>query len=109
MGNNTHALLQILVMAIFMFLLRCLPFVIFSKGSGKSGFLTYLGKVLPFATIGMLVVYCLKDVSLIAYPYGLPEFIAAAAVVGLHVWRKNTLLSVFSGTLFYMFLVQFIF
>ncbi len=108
-NSNSYALLQILVMAIFMFLLRVLPFVIFSKKGNNSSFLTYLGMVLPYATIGMLVVYCLKDVSLIAYPYGLPELIGVVIVALLHIWKKNTLLSVFLGTVSYMFLIQFIF
>lgn len=73
------------------------------------GYVRYLGKVLPFAIIAMLVVYCLKGTNLLAWPYGLPELIAVAAVVALHVWKKNTLLSIGAGTVLYMVLVQFVF
>ena len=69
----------------------------------------YLGKVLPFAIIAMLMVYCLKGTSLLEWPYGLPELIAVAAVVVLHLWKKNTLLSIGVGTVLYMLLVQFVF
>ena len=69
----------------------------------------YLGKVLPFAIIAMLMVYCLKGTSLLEWPYGLPELIAVAAVVMLHLWKKNTLLSIGVGTVLYMLLVQFVF
>lgn len=109
MNNTSHALLQILVMAVFMFLLRCLPFIIFSGSRRESKFIHYLGKVLPYATIGMLVVYCLRNISFVAKPHGLPEFIAVALVVLLHVWKRNTLLSIFAGTVFYMLLVQVVF
>ena len=108
-SNTTHALSQIAVMAIFMFVLRGLPFLIFSGSRRESKFIRYIGSVLPFATIGMLVVYCLKNVSVIKAPYGAPELIAVAFVAILHVWRRNTLLSIFSGTVFYMLLIQFVF
>lgn len=109
MGNNAYALLQILVIAVFMFLLRCLPFLIFSGSRRESKFIDYLGRVLPYAAIGMLVVYCLKDISFAEAPYGIPELLAAGAVAGLHIWRRNTLLSIFAGTVFYMILIQFVF
>ena len=89
--------------------LRFLPFLLFPSGKKTPAFVTYLGKVLPFAMIGLLVVYCLKDVSVFSGSHGLPELIAIAAVVVLHVWRRNTLLSVASGTICYMLLVQFVF
>jgi branched-subunit amino acid transport protein AzlD len=72
-------------------------------------YITYLGKVLPPAIIGMLVIYCLKDVSLVQAPHGLPELIAAACVVGLQAWKRNSLLSILAGTLIYMALVQLVF
>ena len=69
----------------------------------------YLGKVLPPAVIGMLVIYCLKAVSITSYPYGLPEFIAVAVVILLHVWKRNNLLSIGVGTVLYMVLIQAVF
>jgi len=69
----------------------------------------YLGKVLPFAIIGMLVVYCFKNVSVVAAPFGIPELIALVVIVILHVWKRNTLVSIGGGTLLYMFLVQVLF
>lgn len=97
----------IAVMAVVTMLLRFLPFLIFRKQTPP--YITYLGKVLPSAIIGMLVIYCLKDVSLTSHPHGLPELIAAACVVGLQVWKRNSLLSILAGTAVYMFLVQFAF
>ena len=89
---------------------RFLPFVVFSsKGQQPPEIVRYLGRVLPAAIFGMLVIYCLKNVSLIAAPHGIPELLAIAAVVGLHLWKKNTLLSIFGGTAFYMILVQVVF
>lgn len=107
--NNLHVLLQIAVMALVTAALRFLPFLVFQNQAGRPGVITYLGRVLPYGVMGMLVVYCLKNVSLVASPHGLPEFLAVAAVVLLHLWRRNTLLSIFGGTAFYMVLVQFLF
>ena len=73
------------------------------------GYITYLSGVLPYAIMGMLVVYCLKNMNLFAGTHGIPEILASAAVVGLHVWKRNTLLSIAVGTVFYMFLVQVVF
>ena len=97
----------IAVMAVVTMLLRFLPFLIFRKQTPP--YITYLGKVLPSAIIGMLVIYCLKDVSLTSHPHGLPELIAAACVVGLQAWKRNSLLSILSGTLVYMVLIQTVF
>ena len=108
MDKTLHAILAIAVMAGVTFLLRTLPFIIFSKGKTPR-FIEYLGKYLPFAIMGMLVVYCLKEVRPLAYPYGLPELIAIAVVALLHLWRRNTLLSILCGTVSYMLLVQLVF
>ena len=102
-----NAAVLIAVMAIVTMLLRFLPFIIFTKNTPE--YISYLGKVLPAALIGMLVIYCLKDVSVVAAPHGLPELIAALAVVGLQVWKRNSLLSIFAGTVVYMLLVQLVF
>lgn len=90
-------------------LTRWLPFVLFPEKKEPPQFVLYLGKVLPPAMMGLLVAYCLKDVSVSASPYGIPELIALAAVVGLHLWRRNVLLSIGGGTVVYMLLVQLVF
>jgi len=93
----------IAVMALGTALLRFLPFLIFRKKIPP--YITYLGKVLPSAIIGMLVIYCLKDVSLTVAPFGLPELIATVCVVGLQIWKRNSLLSILGGTVIYMVLI----
>ena len=95
------------VMAAVTVLLRALPFILFQKNVPE--YLIYLGKVLPAAIVGMLVIYCLKDVNIAASPHGIPELIAAAAVIGLQVWSRNSLLSILSGTVIYMVLIQTVF
>lgn len=106
--TNTQYALMVLVMAAVTAAIRFLPFLIF--GNRKTpAFITYLGHVLSCAVMGMLVVFCFKNVSLLKAPFGVPELIAAAIVVGLHVWRRNTLLSILAGTVSYMFLVQLVF
>ncbi len=100
-----HTFALIAVIAVVTLLLRALPFLIFS-GRKTPAFVTYLGKVLPYAIMGMLVVYCLKDTTVLSFPYGIPELLACGVVVLLHLWRKNTLLSIGAGTAFYMLLVQ---
>ena len=104
-----QALLIILVSAVATFLTRALPFFLFPPHKRTPQFVLYLGKVLPFATIGMLLVYCLKDVSLVKWSYGLPEAISLLAITVIHLWKRNILLSVGGGTVFYMILVQCIF
>ncbi len=69
----------------------------------------YLGQVLPAAIIGMLVVYCLKDTKFLSAPFGVPELVAGLLVVGLHVWKRNILLSILAGTVAYMLLTQLVF
>ena len=108
MDKNLHAIVAIAIMAIISYLLRALPFLIFS-GKQTPPFIQYLGKYLPYAIMGMLVIYCLKEVRPLAYPYGLPELIAIAIVALLHIWKRNTLLSIVSGTVSYMLLVQLVF
>lgn len=104
MINVQVSLMLIAVMAGVTILLRFLPFLLFSKGTPRA--VLYLGEVLPRAIMAMLVVYCLKGVSVISSPYGIPELIAVLMVVILHKWKHNTLLSILAGTLCYMFLVQ---
>ena len=87
---------------------RFLPFLIFPEGKEPPEFIQYLGKVLPYAVIGLPVIYCLKDVPG-SGTYGIPEFLAIVFIVLLHRWKKSILLSIGGGTVFYMLLVQFVF
>ena len=107
--TDTFAIATIAVCALVTAGLRFLPFLIFGENRKTPEIVAYLGKVLPFAIMGMLVVYCLKDVSIISAPFGIPEAIGCAVVAGLHVWKRNTLLSICAGTIAYMLLVQFVF
>ena len=107
--TDTFAIATIAVCALVTAGLRFLPFLIFGENRKTPEIVAYLGKVLPFAIMGMLVVYCLKDVSIISAPFGIPEAIGCAAVAALHVWKRNTLLSIGVGTVVYMLLVQFVF
>ena len=104
-----HDILLIGVVTLVTMLTRFLPFLIFGEKRKTPEIITYLGKVLPFAIMGMLVVYCLKDVNFLAKPFGAPELIGIAVTAGLHVWRRNSLLSIGVGTVTYMLLVQFVF
>ena len=106
MSGNTHSAALVAVMAGCTMLLRALPFLVFRAGRKTPAYISYLGQVLPQAIIGMLVIYCLKDMTLAQAPYGLPELIAAAAVVGLQAWRRNSLISILSGTVIYMVLIR---
>ena len=104
-----HSVWIVAVAALVTAATRFLPFLIFRDGKKTPEFIVYLGKVLPCAIMGMLVVYCLKDISFLNAPYGIPEFLGCAAVAALHVWKRNTLLSIGAGTAFYMLLVQLVF
>lgn len=90
-------------------LTRFLPFLLFPAGKPTPKYIQYLGKVLPAAMFGLLVIYSLKDVSLFAGSRGIPEFISIVVVIGLHLWKRQMLLSIAGGTVCYMLLVQFIF
>lgn len=99
----------ILAVAITIFFTRLIPFLFFPKGKEVPPVIRYLGKVLPPAVIGMLVIYCLKAVSFASVSRWAPEFIAVAVVIVLHIWKRNNLLSIGVGTVLYMFLVQVVF
>ena len=90
-------------------LTRFLPFLVFREYRPAPKYIQYLGRVLPGAIFGMLVIYYLKNVSLLQYSYGLPELIAIAVTVGLHVWQRKMLLSIAGGTVCYMLLIQLVF
>ena len=102
-----NAAILIAIMAVVTMLLRFLPFLVFRKTVPP--FISYLGQVLPSAIIGMLVIYYLKDVVWTSAPFGAPELIAAGCVVGLQIWRRNSLISILGGTVIYMLLIQLVF
>ncbi|MCR5769713.1 MAG: AzlD domain-containing protein [Butyrivibrio sp.] len=97
----------IIIMSLTTIIIRALPFLVFRKKTPL--YIQYLGKVLPQAIIGMLVIYCLKDVSLSVHPFGLPELIASGLVVIVQILSRNSLFSILSGTVAYMLLVQLVF
>lgn len=104
--SNVHSILLIIVISVVTMALRFLPLWIFGNGKQTPAIIQYLGKVLPYAIMGMLVVFCLKNVSFVSAPFGLPELLASGVVVGLHVWKRNTPVSIVGGTVVYMILVQ---
>ena len=104
-----RAAAMVAVISLVTIALRFLPFWIFGESRKTPPWLVYLGQVLPFAIMGMLVVYCLKDISFLSSPYGIPQLLSCAVVAALHVWKRSTLLSIAGGTACYMLLIQFVF
>jgi branched-subunit amino acid transport protein AzlD len=104
-----HDILLVAIVALVTAFLRFLPFLIFGENRTTPPLIAYLGQVLPFAIMGMLVVYCLKDVSFRSGSFGIPELISCAVVALLHIRKRNTLLSIGAGTVCYMLLVQLVF
>lgn len=102
-------IMTILAVALGAMSTRFPPFFLFPEGKKPPQVVTYLGNVLPPVMMGLLVVYCLKEVPVIVYPHGMPELISIAFIVLIHLWRKNVLLSIGCGTALYMFLVQAVF
>ena len=90
-------------------LTRVLPFLLFPENRAIPKYIKYLADILPFTIIGMLVVYCLKDISFVRAPFAIPEAISIAVIAVLHIWKKNTLLSIGTGALLYMILIQYVF
>lgn len=109
MLDAVSSLIIIAAVAITTFATRAASFLVFPKDREVPPTVKYIGTILPPAVIGMLVVYCLRSTQVFAYPYGVPELIACLAVIGLHAWRRNVLLSVGAGTILYMVLVQMVF
>ncbi len=105
----TQQIITVLMVVIGTAITRFLPFLIFPAGKSTPKFMQYLGKYLPGAVFGMLVIYCLKDVTLLSGNHGLPEFIALVAVVILHLYKRQMLISIAGGTVIYMVLVQTLF
>ena len=104
-----HSIGIIAVAAAVTLLIRAIPFVVFGGKREVPATVTYLGKVLPPAIMVILVIYCIKGINLFAGNHGIPELLSIAVVAGLHIWKKNTLLSIAVGTVLYMILVQVVF
>lgn len=104
-----HDILLITAAVLVTMATRFIPFLIFGEKRKTPAIIEYLGTVLPCAIMGMLVVYCLKDISFLASPFGIPEIISCIVVAALHVWKSNSLLSIGGGTVCYMLLVQLVF
>lgn len=105
----TQQMITIAVVVLGTMLTRFLPFLVFPAGKPTPKYIQYLGKVLPAAVFGLLVVYCLKNVSILGGSHGLPELISIALVIALHLWKRQMLLSIAGGTICYMLLVQLVF
>ena len=105
----TQQLITIGLCALATLITRFLPFLVFSAKRPTPAFVRYLGDVLPGAIFGLLIVYCLRDVRLLSGSHGLPEALALAVTVGLHLWKKNLLLSMAAGTLCYMTMISLVF
>lgn len=107
--SDLYAWGTVAVIALVTAAIRFCPFLIFRKSAKTPHLVEKLGRLLPFAVMGMLVVYCLKGTSFATFGGFLPELIACSLVAGLHVWKRNTLLSIITGTIAYMLLVQLVF
>ncbi len=107
--NTLHSLALVAVITAVTLLTRLLPFLLFGGKREPPRLILELGRALPCAVMGMLVIYCLRSIDLTAAPFGAPEAIAVAVCVGLHIWRRSTLLSIAGSTAVYMLLVQAVF
>ena len=106
--TTLEQIVTILIAGFATVLTRFLPFVIF-KGKKIPKALDYLGFALPASVFGMLLVYCLKDTVVTSFPFALPEVLGLAVTSAIYLWKKNTLISISAGTVFYMFLIQVVF
>ena len=109
MIDYRHAFIIILIMGLVTLATRIVPVLIFGRGEKVPEFILYLGRVVPYTAMGLLIVYCLRDVPVFDAPHGLPELIALAVVAVSYIWKRNTIFSVVIGTALYMFLVQSVF
>lgn len=105
----TEQIITVVMVVLGTVLTRLLPFLLFPAGKPTPKYIQYLGKYLPSAVFGLLVIYSLKNVSLVSGSHGIPELFSIALVVGLHLWKRQMLLSIAGGTVCYMLLVQFVF
>lgn len=104
--TSQQQIITIVILAVITFMTRALPFLIFPAGKPTPKYIQYLGKALPLAVFGMLVVYCLKDVQWLEGSHGIPEILGIAAVVLMHLWRRQLFLSMAVGTAVYMILIR---
>lgn len=104
--TSQQQILTIVILAVITFMTRALPFLVFPAGKPTPKYIQYLGKALPLAVFGMLVVYCLKDVQWLEGSHGIPEILGIAAVVLMHLWRRQLFLSMAVGTAVYMILIR---
>lgn len=104
--TTSQSLIIILAISLTTFLTRVIPFMLFPDNKETPKYITYLGSVLPYSAIGMLVIYCLKEVSITSMPFGAPEFVSILVIILLHKWKNNTLISIGGGTILYMIIVQ---
>ncbi|MFA5471901.1 MAG: AzlD domain-containing protein [Acholeplasmataceae bacterium] len=109
MLSTREIVVTILMMSLGTMVTRFLPFIFFPDNKKTPEYILYLGKALPFAVMGLLIVYCLKDVTVTKHPYGMPEMIAIVGIIILHLWKGKALLSIGAGTVIYMIMVQFVF
>lgn len=109
MQTSAQSIITIIAFTVAVWLTRYLPFIIFPEHKEPPLVVQYLGKALPYASIGMIVVYCLKGISFTTSPYGIPEFLAITVVALLQWFKNSPMLSIGAGTIFYMFLVQVVF
>ena len=107
--KDTHSLLILIVLALVTALLRFLPFWLFGNGKKAPETVLKLGRSLPFAAMGMLVIYCLKDISITTAPFGAPEGIACLVTALVHFAKRNTIASILIGTAVYVVLIRFVF
>ena len=105
----TQQIITIAMVILGTLITRFLPFIIFPAGKPTPKYIQYLGRFLPSAVFGLLIIYCLKDVSIFTVSHGIPEEISIAVVVLLHLWKRQMLLSIAGGTICYMLLVQLVF
>lgn len=104
--TSQQQIITVVILAVVTFMTRALPFIVFPAGKPTPKFIQYLGKALPLAVFGMLVVYCLKDVQWLEGSHGIPEILGIAAVVLMHLWRRQLFLSMAVGTAIYMILIR---
>jgi branched-subunit amino acid transport protein AzlD len=109
MIDRNYAFIIIFIIALITFLLRLIPFIFFSGDKKIPNFIEYIGTVLPYSIIGLLVIYCFQSTKFDVSPFGIPEVVAGTLVLIVHLFKRNTLLSIGSGTIVYMFLVQNLF
>lgn len=107
--TTTQQIITIGLCALATILTRYLPFMVFSEKKSTPAFIQHIKKYLPSAVFGMLVIYCLKDVSIVQGHHGLPEFISIALTSVLHIWKRQILISISAGTICYMLLIHFVF